>query len=360
MRLKKIIYFIKEQPHNAAAYNRVRMLSEGINSNHIISKIIFIPKHNGNSASYYFKYILFLFQSFLLFFFSSKSTAFILYGEDAILKYLVKFPRKGLLIVERTEYSTYLYDNSLDSGHIASIKQFEASLKYVDGMIVCSDALNRHYHQYCEKPFCMVPLVYEEGFIRCLDSKDNHTIVYCGDMGGGKDGVDVLIKAFGLFCQEIHDYKLVLIGGTKDPDVMNNLKQLVVDLDIADKTTFTGWVNRNDLPEYLERASLLVLSRPSNKQAEGGIPSKLAEYLSTGRPVLTTNVGDLHKYFTHAIDLFFAIPGSVEDFAEKMKSIVKDYNHSCIVGRTGRETVKQFNKILQARTIIEYVKTMQG
>lgn len=356
--MREVTYLIKEQPKNAAAYNRVRMLVEGLNNNGVIANIFFIPKINNSIIMYHIRYIFLLIRCFFALCFSSREKALILYGEDSLLKYLVKIHRRGLLLVERTEYSTYLYDNSLTSEHIFSIKKFEDSLGLVDGMIVCSYALRDYYSQFCNKPISIIPLVYEEGFIKHKEKNDNHTIVYCGDMGGGKDGVDILIRSFALFNKSIPGYKLFLIGGASNQSFVDNLKALSQELGINDSVVFTGWVDRKDLPDYLEESSLLVLARPANKQAEGGIPSKLAEYLSTGRPVLVTNVGELHKYFTHSVDIFFATPGSIEDFSEKMISVFTHYDKSCIVGKKGQEAVRQFEKNQQSSVLIDYLNSI--
>ena len=359
MTINKITYLIAEQPSYAAAYNRVRMLSEGLISNGIPTNIVLIPKTNAIDFYYYLKYCLFLFHCFIRLLFSTKKQVFILYGESSILKYLVRFPHKALLLSERTEYSTYLYKENISNSHIASIKEFENSLKYVDGMIVCSDALDLYYHNFTSKPFCIVPLVYEQNFIKQCNNKDNHTIVYCGDMGGGKDGVEILIRAFAIVSKSFTDYKLILIGGSEDKYVIEQLNRITLELGISEKTKFTGWVKREELPSYLENASLLALARPANKQAEGGIPSKLAEYLSTGRPVLTTRVGDLPKYFEDSENLFFASPGSVQDFALQMCRILNNYESSLDVGRKGAEAVKQFDKVLQASNIITYLNAIK-
>lgn len=359
MNLQGVTYLIKEQPKYSAAYNRVRMLCEGLNNNGASAKILFIPQVGSNKVVFLIRYFILLFRCFILFSFSCQSKAVILYGEDLVIKYLVRYPRRCLFLVERTEYSTYLYNSSLPQEHIMSIKQFEYNLKFVDGMIVCSYALEKYYKQFCEKPICRVPLVYEEGFIRMNnDSIDNHTIVYCGDMGGGKDGVDILINAYSVFCQAHPDYKLILIGGSSSPSVMESLEQLIKELNIEDKVIFTGWINRNDMPSYLENASLLVLARPANKQAEGGIPSKLAEYLSTGRPVLTTSVGDLPLFFNHSKELFFAEPGSVKDFSQKMISIIDDYENARKVGYNGANSVRRFDKNIQSKEVISFIKML--
>lgn len=57
-----------------------------------------------------------------------------------------------------------------------------------------------------------------------------------------------------------------------------------------------GDVHRDKVPELLCRSKILALARPDNLQSEGGFPTKLGEYLSTGNLVIITDVGDIPFY----------------------------------------------------------------
>jgi len=54
-----------------------------------------------------------------------------------------------------------------------------------------------------------------------------------------------------------------------------------------------GRIPRDEALRLLRSAEVLVIPRPYSLQAEFGFPTKLGEYLETGRPVVTTDVGDI-------------------------------------------------------------------
>ncbi len=62
----------------------------------------------------------------------------------------------------------------------------------------------------------------------------------------------------------------------------------------------------------------LFFHGPDSKQAQGGFPTKLGEYLATGNPVCATTVGEIPDYLVDGESVYFAVPGSVDSFADAM------------------------------------------
>ena len=60
------------------------------------------------------------------------------------------------------------------------------------------------------------------------------------------------------------------------------------------------------MPKYLCNAKLLALARPDSIQAQGGFPTKLGEYLATGRPVVVTKVGEIPDYLEDGVNAFLS------------------------------------------------------
>ena len=56
----------------------------------------------------------------------------------------------------------------------------------------------------------------------------------------------------------------------------------------------------------------MALARPTNKQAEGGFPTKLGEYLATGNTVVVTNVGEIGEFLHDKVNAFVSDPDSPE------------------------------------------------
>jgi glycosyltransferase involved in cell wall biosynthesis len=179
---------------------------------------------------------------------------------------------------------------------------------------------------------------------------------YAGYLGDDKDGVDILIKAFSIVTKKYEDVLLVLIGYSNNQVHHDRLFQLTKEYNIKDKVIFTGRVHRDEIPRYFCNAIGLVLARPDNIQAKGGFPTKLGEYLATGKPVVVTKVGEIPGYLKDNYSAFLAEPNSAESFAEKMIELLSDPVNARQIGKQGKKLTEEvFNYKVQAQRILEFL-----
>ena len=128
------------------------------------------------------------------------------------------------------------------------------------------------------------------------------------------------------------------------------------ELGIGHDVQFHGKVPADAVAGLLEGCHLLVLPRPASRQAQGGFPTKLGEYLATGRPVLTTSVGDIARYLQADVNCFMVPPGDVTVMAEAIASVARDYGHAESIGRAGRELANTtFHPRRAAGVLVELV-----
>lgn len=354
----KIVYSLAiDRKTQGAAYNRVQMICCAMNSLGINCTLQLQRSPIFNFVWYRrfhlaYQLLCIAFKLLTL----SKNDIYILYGENLGLKYILKMPRRAKLMVERNEYSTYLIRDNLSTSHVEAIENFEKLLSKCDGMIVCSTYLKKYYAQFTKVPIVIIPLVVDCAKFKPATTTPQPYIAYCGDFGGNKDGLSTLLESFASVSPKHSQYKLYLIGDTSEDATITVLRNRVAELNLTDKVVFTGRVQHAQMPKLLADASLLVLARPANKQAEGGIPSKLAEYLASGRPTLITRVGELDKYLVDKEDVYFATPDSIEDFADKIDYILSNYSQSIQIGINGAQSVKQFDYIHQSRILLNFIQ----
>jgi glycosyltransferase involved in cell wall biosynthesis len=184
-------------------------------------------------------------------------------------------------------------------------------------------------------------------------------VTYVGDPTGNKDGVSILISAFSIIANEYPSYKLIIIGApSKSNDVITILKSHAKSLHLEDKIVFTGHLSNEEVVKYLVKSKILALARPSNYQNEGGFPTKLGEYLASGRPVVLTDVGDISKYLIDRVSAFIAKPNNIESFAIKLKEALQNDKFSDFIGNNGKQiAITYFNFITQGRTIISTINS---
>jgi len=102
-----------------------------------------------------------------------------------------------------------------------------------------------------------------------------------------------------------------------------------------DRVVFTGLLSRVEVGEWLRRSYCLALSRPDNKQARYGFPTKLGEYLASGKPVVVTSVGDIPLYLIDNHDSFICHPDDPREFAHKLHMCLSDELRASSVGDNG-------------------------
>jgi glycosyltransferase involved in cell wall biosynthesis len=173
------------------------------------------------------------------------------------------------------------------------------------------------------------------GEIQVSIANDTKDIVFVGSLYGDKDGVYDLIKAFSFICDEFPHSRLILIGDNRDRTRMEKIHLAMKKVPSPDRVVFTGLLSRVEVGEWLRRSYCLALSRPDNKQARYGFPTKLGEYLASGKPVVVTSVGDIPLYLKDNHDSFICHPDDPREFAHKLHMCLSDELRASSVGDNG-------------------------
>jgi glycosyltransferase involved in cell wall biosynthesis len=261
-------------------------------------------------------------------------------------------------IQERSEYPFLSY-----TGNIIGRTKLRFYLRFIcarfDGFLVISSALENYFRPYMKgdtKTHLIPILVETERFIQA-DSPSRNVISYCGSMQGTKDGVPLLIEAFSKIASQFPETDLQLIGPTNF-EGFSHLQAQINDLGLSNRIVFTGRVERDEMPGLLQESRILALARPPSKQSEGGFPTKLGEYLATGRLSVVTGVGDIPDYLVHAKNALLAEPGNVEDFAKQLEYGLAHESERKIMGKEGRMLAENvFSYKIQGDKLFNWLKT---
>lgn len=234
-----------------------------------------------------------------------------------------------------------------------------------DGIALMTNTLAKYYRTFSEpRPqFLHLPMTTDlERFDQPKEPLNEFQfpyIAFVGVMNDAKDGVSILIKAFDSIKDKFSNYKVYLVGAWNYDTPLH--QKLIKEYELENRVFWMKEYPRDQIPNIICHADLLVLPRPDSKQAQGGFPTKLGEYLATGNPVCATRVGEIPDYLTDNESVFFAAPGSVESFAEAMERALGDPENAKIVGANGRKIAESsFNKDVQAKKLYEFLKEMDA
>lgn len=116
---------------------------------------------------------------------------------------------------------------------------------------------------------------------------------------------------------------------------------------------------RVELPGYVTRAELLALYRDASAlliplfddlRSTARFPTKIGEYLASARPVVTTAVGEVCRYFVDGVNGLVCPPGDPSGYAEKIVEALADPARAASIGLEGRrlaETTFQYSRYSQ-------------
>jgi glycosyltransferase involved in cell wall biosynthesis len=101
---------------------------------------------------------------------------------------------------------------------------------------------------------------------------------------------------------------------------------------------FMGRVDDPTLEACYKSATALLLPLWDDDKSRTRIPNKLAEYLASGRPVVTCKVGDLCDFLVDGVNAYVGQPGVERDFADRMIAVLSDPDRADQIGAAGQKT----------------------
>lgn len=138
------------------------------------------------------------------------------------------------------------------------------------------------------------------------------TMIYAGTPAK-KDKLHEIINAVERVDRECPDrIQLLVLGSTKE-SYLKNYGHLLQDPEIPDAVDFLGRVPQTEIPRYYAEADFMVLIRDKTRKSEAGFPTKFAESMMSGTPVIANITSDLGKYLLNGKNGFIVDGTSQEE-----------------------------------------------
>lgn len=121
-----------------------------------------------------------------------------------------------------------------------------------------------------------------------------------------------------------------------DGAMMDDMRQLARDLEIADSLTFYGL--REDIPKLLQQMDVFVLT--SNSE---GTPNAVMEAMAASLPCVTTNVGDCSGLITDGENGYLVPVGDIDQLAAVLLKLTKDASLRRRMGQNSCERIQAYD-----------------
>ena len=170
----------------------------------------------------------------------------------------------------------------------------------------------------------------------------------CGFLFAGRleklKNIDRLIEIYSKLPDDVRSSNPFYIAGFGTQE--DALKQLVRQKGLEEQIVFLGNLDNNDVirKDFEVKALIMASSRE-------GLPTAIAEALSTGTPVITTNPGDISSVIKNDYNGYiFPLDFNDDDYIESMLLVLANFDR---LSAAARESSKVFSSELITRSVIE-------
>lgn len=146
-------------------------------------------------------------------------------------------------------------------------------------------------------------------------------------------GIQNLIAAMPKILNSYHDAKLIVAG---KGGMLDELKEQVNAMGIADKVYFTGYLNSKDVTKMYKCADVAVF--PSTYEPFGIVA---LEGMLSGTPVVVSDVGGLNEIVEHGVNGMKSYAGNPNSLADSILSLLFDPALCANVAKKARTKVKE-------------------
>jgi glycosyltransferase involved in cell wall biosynthesis len=170
---------------------------------------------------------------------------------------------------------------------------------------------------------------------------ENHdrVVIFVGSIEPWQ-GLNYLIWSAKIIINKYPNIKFMIVGdGSKKEDLMN----LSEKLGVSNNFIFTGAVPYEDVPKYINISDICVAPFVSERNESTGLsPLKIFEYLSCGKPVISSRMPNLEFIENQNVGLLVE-PENSEELAKAIIEILKNGSSIEEMGRNGREYVVRYH-----------------
>ena len=221
-------------------------------------------------------------------------------------------------------YETYFGNEKSRFQHIQSVR-------YFDGLIVMTEGIKKYFSNHNRNIFVLPMCVDIDRFSR-IDGKIRPYFFYCSGGVFERDGLLDALNGFILFSQKHSGYVFKIAGPINLNDSYH--KKVKEIIDSSSDIEYLGEIKSSNIPRLMANSMGLLIT-PHHDYITKGFPTKIGEYLASGRPVICSNIPSLTEVLSEEF-VYMVNSNSPKEISEALETIISSPEQASLVGKRGR------------------------
>jgi glycosyltransferase involved in cell wall biosynthesis len=139
---------------------------------------------------------------------------------------------------------------------------------------------------------------------------------------------------------KINDVQFLVVGKGKDQEEIEFLK-LITDSGLNNSTHMIGWVDFNELADYLATGDVAIYPFDDNLINRAKCSVKLTELMLLEQAIVADRVGQIGEYIEHNESGLLCEPEKIESFVQNIIKVLEDKNLRMKLGENARNRILQ-------------------
>ncbi len=244
-------------------------------------------------------------------------------------------------VVHVVEYYTALLRDHSTRKQRANARLFDTKVyDKADGVLPISQYLvDRMMEIKPDMPWLKDPcLVDMDRFTGLTHAPRDRYLLFCGYVIY-TEIVSFILQAFEQLPQD-SDVKLILVMSGTGPERERFHQELMRFSRHGSIQIVTGLTDAELSALYVNAYALLIPMRPTI-QDKARFPHKIGEYCASGRPIVTTDVGEVGARFQHGVNAYVATTYDVGAYARVIEEALNDSSKADEIGARGHAYAQQ-------------------
>lgn len=189
---------------------------------------------------------------------------------------------------------------------------------------------------------------------------EGFVVGYVGNFDPNRD-LETVIKSFEQLLNSVPEATLLMIGSGSD-NYVDSLKKMCVDLGISDDVEFTGWVDFERIPSYINACDATLCTFASESlQSEYALPNKIFQSMFMGTPVVVSDLKAMRNVVEETNSGISFEAGCPSSLADALLKLHDDPELQEELGKNGRQAIKnKYNFGNEVENLIDLYERIRG